>query len=150
MFEKITVYTAKKIITMTETMPTASAVAVADGKIVSVGTLESLKPWLDQYPHEIDETFADKIIMPSLIDPHVHPSLPAVLTQFPFLAPDDWVLPTGNFPGAKTPPSYEKQLKELVANHPDWEIPFISWAITNSGTALFAEKNWMNGSLTTP
>ena len=127
MFEKITVYTAKKIITMTESMPAASAVAVADGKIVSVGTLESLKPWLDQYPHEIDETFADKIIMPSLIDPHVHPSLPAVLTQFPFLAPDDWVLPTGVFPGAKTPASYEKQLKELVAEHPDWEIPFISW-----------------------
>lgn len=127
MFEKITVFTAKKIITMTESMPTAEAVAVADGRIVSVGTLESLKPWLDQYPHEIDETFTDKIIMPSLIDPHVHPSLPAVLTQFPFLAPDDWTLPTGNFPGAKTPEAYEKQLKELVAAHPSWEIPFISW-----------------------
>jgi len=34
MFDKITVYTAKKIITMTETMPSASAVAVADGKII--------------------------------------------------------------------------------------------------------------------
>jgi len=38
MFEKITIFAAKKIITMTESMPTAEAVAVADGKIVSVGT----------------------------------------------------------------------------------------------------------------
>ena len=127
MFKKITVFTAKKIITMTESMPTAEAVAVADGKIVSVGTLESLKPWLAQYPHEIDDTFAGKIIMPGLIDPHVHPSLPAVLTQFPFLAPDDWYLPTGEFPGAMTPSAYEASLKKLVAAHPNWEIPFIVW-----------------------
>ena len=26
--------------------------------------------------------------MPGFIDPHVHPSLPAVLTQFPFITPD--------------------------------------------------------------
>jgi len=127
MFDKITVFTAKKVITMTESMPTAEAVAVADGRIVSVGTLESLKPWLNQYPHEIDNTFADKIIMPGLIDPHVHPSLPAVLTQFPFLAPDDWHLPTGDFPGAMTPEAYEAQLKELVAAHPDWDLPFVVW-----------------------
>lgn len=30
----------------------------------------------------------------------MEPSLPAVLTQFPFIAPDDWSLPTGEFPGA--------------------------------------------------
>jgi len=127
MFEKITVFTAKKIITMTEAMPTATAVAVADGKIISVGTLENLSPWLEHYPHEIDNTFADKIIMPGLIDPHVHPSLPAVLTQFPFLAPDDWHLPTGDFPGALSPEAYEKRLKALVDAHPNWDIPFIVW-----------------------
>ena len=110
MTSEITIFTAKKIITMTEAMPDAKAVAVADGRIVSVGTLESLKPWLDRYPHELDERFADKIIMPGFIDPHLHPSLPAVLTQFPFLAPDDWSLPTGEFPGAMTPETYEARL----------------------------------------
>ncbi len=127
MFEKITVFTAKKIITMTEAMPTAKAVAVADGRIVSVGTLDSLKPWLDRYPHEVDDRFADKVLMPGFIDPHVHPSLPAVLTQFPFLAPEDWHLPTGEFPGALTPEAYVARLKELVAAHPDWNIPFVTW-----------------------
>lgn len=53
MFEKITVFAANKVITVTEAMPTAEAVAVADGRIISVGTLESLKPgdeWGDPQP----------------------------------------------------------------------------------------------------
>ncbi|WP_439108187.1 amidohydrolase, partial [Congregibacter sp.] len=56
----------------------------------------------------------------------VHPSLPAVLTQFPFLAPDSWELPTGSFPGALTPKDFEKKLRKLVAAH-DAELPFITW-----------------------
>jgi predicted amidohydrolase YtcJ len=88
-FGKITVFPARRIITMTTTMPTAQAVAVADRKIVAVGSMKSLQPWLDRYTYEVDDRFRDKILMPGLIDPHVHPSLPAVTTQFPFLAPDD-------------------------------------------------------------
>lgn len=65
--------------------------------------------------------------MPGLIDPHVHPSLPAVLPQFPFLAPDDWSLPTGDFPGALTPEAYRARLRELAAAHEDWSEPFIVW-----------------------
>ena len=127
-FGKMTVFPARKIITMIASMPTATAVAVASGKIVAVGSLESLRPWLDRYPYEVDDRFADKVLMPGLIDAHIHPSLPAVATQFPFLAPDDWTLPTGNFPGAKTPDAYVARLKELYAQHTDWDtIPFICW-----------------------
>jgi predicted amidohydrolase YtcJ len=126
-FGKITVFPARKILTMTDTQPIATAVAVADGKIVAVGSMQSLQPWLDRYPHEIDDTFLDKILLPGLIDPHVHPSLPAVVTQFPFLAPDDWKLPTGDFPGARTPDAYVERLQELFARHTDWSIPFICW-----------------------
>ncbi len=124
---EITVFTARKIITMTHAMPTAEAVAVADGKIVAVGTLPSLKPWLDRHAHQIDDRFADQVIMPGMIDPHVHPTLPAVVTQFPFLAPDDWSLPTGMFPGALTPSAYISRLKQLVAEHRDANVPFICW-----------------------
>lgn len=127
-FGKITVFRARKIITMCDAMPEATAVAVADGKIVSVGTMDSLKPWLSCYPdYGIDDRMADKVLMPGLIDPHIHPSLPAVLTQFPFLAPDDWSLPTGDFPGAKTEGEYITRLQTLVDAHPDWEIPCIVW-----------------------
>ena len=124
---ELRVFLAKKIITMEPAMPEATAVAVADGRIVSVGTLDSLEGWIKQRGAKIDRTFEDKILMPGFIDPHVHPSLPAVLTQFPFLAPDDWSLPTGEFPGATTPEAYIAQLKELVSAHDDPEIPFITW-----------------------
>ena len=124
---ELRVYTAKKIITMEPALAEATAVAVADGRIVSVGSLASLQPWLEGREVSIDRSLQDKVLLPGFIDPHVHPSLPAVLTQFPFLAPDDWVLPTGVFPGATTPRAYEARLKELVAAHDNPAVPFIAW-----------------------
>ena len=123
----VVIYTAKKIITMEPSLPGATAVAVADGRIVAVGSLDSLSSWIEQKKSRIDRRFEGKVIMPGFIDPHVHPSLPAVLTQFAFIAPDDWSLPTGEFPGAKTPAAYIKRLKQLAIEHTDKSIPFIAW-----------------------
>ena len=124
---ELVVYTARKIITMEPALPEATAVAVADGRIVSVGTLETLQPWLAMGDVTIDRSLEDKILLPGFIDPHVHPSLPAVLTQFPFLAPDDWTLPTGDFPGAITPQAFADSLKKMVAERTDLDVPFIVW-----------------------
>ncbi|MEZ5597244.1 MAG: hypothetical protein R3E84_12790 [Pseudomonadales bacterium] len=41
-------------------------------QVVSVGTLENLQPWLRRYPHDIDDTFANDILLPGFIDPHTH------------------------------------------------------------------------------
>mgnify|MGYP000844843543 FL=1 len=125
--DNLVIYTAKKIITMEPALPEATAVAVADGRIVAVGSLDSLGSWREHKNSRIDRRFEGKIIMPGFIEPHVHPSLPAVLTQFPFIAPDDWSLPTGKFPGATTPKAYIARLKELVAQHNNPNIPFITW-----------------------
>jgi len=124
---ELVVYTAEKIITMEPAMPEASAVAVADGRIIAVGSLKSLEPWTQSRPSRVDRRFDGKIIMPGFIDPHVHPTLPAILTQFPFIAPEHWSLPTGEFPSAKTPKAYRKLLKTQVAKHSDAKIPFITW-----------------------
>ena len=130
--KKLTVFVAKKIITMDTANPSATAVAVADGKIVSVGSLESLKPWLNKHKVTIDESFKNKILLPGLIDPHVHPSLPAILTQFPFIAPEHWSLPTGEFPPARTQQEYLQRLTALVEDYKaapesDPSIPFVTW-----------------------
>lgn len=130
---ELTIYTARKIITMEPALPEATAVAVADGRIVAVGSLDSLRGWIKQRGARIDHSLRDKILMPGFIDPHVHPSLPAVITQFPFIAPDDWSLPTGEFPGATTEKAYVKRLKELVAQYKKEhgttgsKIPFVTW-----------------------
>jgi len=125
--DELVVYTAKKIITMEPAAPTATAVAVREGRIVAVGSLESLAPWIDSGASRIDRSLDNKVLMPGFIEPHVHPSLPAVTTQFPYLAPDDWSLPTGAFPAAKTPQAYETRLKALAAQHENPDIPFIAW-----------------------
>ena len=124
---EVTVYTAKLIRTMEPAMPTATAVAVEDGRIVAVGDVDSLEPVLRIKGGRIDHQFENEILIPGFIEPHVHPSLPAVLTQFPFLAPDDWSLPTGEFPGAKTPEAYKEKLTALAAAHTDQAVPFIAW-----------------------
>lgn len=129
---ELTVYTAKQFITMEPSQPEASAVAVANGKIVSVGSLASLKPWTDKYPTTYNHDFKNKVIMPGFIDPHVHPSLPAIITLFPFISPEAWELPTGNFIAAKNNAEYLRLLKEQVAlfkkdKNRDPSMPFITW-----------------------
>ena len=64
-----TIYSAYKIITMNVRCPVARHVAVRDGWILGAGTLEELAGW---GPHEIDDRFADKVIMPGLVEGHCH------------------------------------------------------------------------------
>ena len=52
---------------------------------------------------------------------------PRCSPSFPFLAPDDWSLPTGEFPGETTPEGYRARLTELAAQHNDPTVPFITW-----------------------
>ena len=120
-----TIFTAGRIYTMDPGQPTATAVAVDQGRIVAVGEPARLARIPGFSQASIDSRFADLVLMPGFIDPHVHPTLPAILTQFPFLAPDDWELPTGTFPGARTPPEFKSKLDALVAAHGSRQQPCI-------------------------
>ena len=64
-----TVYTARKIITMNPMQPEATHVAVRDGRILGVGSLEQVSAW---GAHTLDQRFADKVLMPGLIEGHCH------------------------------------------------------------------------------
>lgn len=124
---ELVVYTAKLIRTMEPALPVATAVAVENGEIVAVGSEASLQPLITARGGRVDRQFEGRIVLPGFIDPHVHPALPAVLTQFPFLAPDDWTLPTGVFPGETTPEGYRQRLMTLAKAHADPTVPFIAW-----------------------
>lgn len=63
--DKLRVFTAGQIRTMDPGRPTATAVAVAEGRIVSIGSLESMQPWLKRIDHEIDDTYADRVLFPA-------------------------------------------------------------------------------------
>jgi predicted amidohydrolase YtcJ len=64
-----TVYSARKIITMNPMQPQASHVAVRDGRILGVGSLEELAAWGE---YRLDERFKDKVLMPGLVEGHCH------------------------------------------------------------------------------
>ncbi|MBU1358159.1 MAG: amidohydrolase [Gammaproteobacteria bacterium] len=64
-----TVYPARKIITMNPMQETATHVAVRDGRVLAVGDLETMKAWGE---FELDERFADKVLMPGLVEGHCH------------------------------------------------------------------------------
>lgn len=82
----ITVFVAKKVVTM-DPWPEATAIAVSDGRILSVGSLEDLKPWTGKYPTTVDRQFADKVIYPGFVEPHAHPLLAGRLYSQPLLTP---------------------------------------------------------------
>lgn len=64
-----TIFPAKKIITMDPGHPTATAVAVRDGRILGIGGLDELQ---SRGPCTVDDTFAAKVLIPGLVEGHSH------------------------------------------------------------------------------
>jgi hypothetical protein len=64
-----TIYSARKIITMNPMQPEATHVAVRDGRVLGVGSLDQLSAWGE---HTLDERFAAKVLMPGLVEGHCH------------------------------------------------------------------------------
>ena len=108
----ITVYPARRIHTMDRSLPEASAVAVQGDRIVEVGSLESLRPWLDVHDHVVDNRFVDAVLLPGLIDPHVHPPLMAILLATEWITPESWNLPGGVVEATVGHEAYQAQLVE--------------------------------------
>lgn len=122
----VTVFEAKQIITMDRAVPTARFVAVSDGIILSVAdSYEALSPWTNGRTVTRNDQFKTRIIYPGFIDPHVHPMQSAVMFNIPFLAPDDWQLPGGNYPGARNSADYRRMLQAQIAT--SGAPLFISW-----------------------
>ena len=140
------VYTARSVITMDETLPRAEAVAVANGRIVAVGTLDSMRPWLESRPHLIDERFANKIIMPGLIHNHLHPQLAALLLNTYWITPHEWELPGWRVPRTRGHDEYLRVLQQAVENSPIDGEPFITWGYHEiwHGEVNRAELDWIS------
>ena len=122
----ITVYLARRIHTMDPSLPEASAVAVQGDRIVEVGSLESLRPWLDVHDHVVDDRFVDAVLLPGLIDPHVHPPLMAILLATEWITPESWSLPGGVVEATVGQEAYQARLTGLEAAHPSGQ-PFVTY-----------------------
>jgi len=122
----LTVFKARSVITMNPSQPRANAVAVREGQIVEVGSIESMAPWLQAHRHEIDDRFEKAYLTPGFIDPHLHPTMAAVILPMAFITALPWRLPWGDVPATDDPAGFDARLTELTEQHPADE-PLIVW-----------------------
>ncbi len=122
----ITVFIAKKIITMNPSWPEATAIAVRDGEILEVGSLEDMQPWLDHDDSTLNKDFSGSVIMPGMIDPHLHPIMAAVLLPMQFITGLEWRFPWETVAATVTPAGYLDQLR-LGHKNTEADRPFFTW-----------------------
>ena len=106
--------------------PSATAVAVRDGRILAVGDLQNIVYWLKQspfQPYEVDTVFRDKVIIPGLVDPHTHVDLQALIYSGHFVAQIPWPRPEGGFyPTYRTKADVLERLAQLDRELPPGEL----------------------------
>ncbi|MEO9779796.1 MAG: amidohydrolase [Sedimentitalea sp.] len=121
---KTTIYSAQKIITMNPNQPEVSHVAVHGGRILGAGTLEELAGW---GPYELNERFADKVLLPGLIEGHAH-SMEGALWSFTYVGWFDRMDPNGKvWGGLKTVDDAVARLKEAESALEDADQPLLGW-----------------------
>lgn len=109
-----TIYPARTILTMNPEQPEAQAVAVMDGRILSVGSLVDIMNSLKDSPFsefEVDTVFADKVLMPGIVETHTHLMIPALEYANHFVSQIPWPNPQGGF--FATYPNKESVLARL-------------------------------------
>ncbi|MFM8411996.1 MAG: amidohydrolase [Alphaproteobacteria bacterium] len=86
-----TVFTARKIVTLNPSTPEATAVAVREGRILAVGTLEECASW---GPHTVDRRFEGEVLVPGFVEAHGH-TADGMVSMLPYVGFHDFPLADG-------------------------------------------------------
>ena len=117
----VTVFTAREVVTMDRVRPKARAVAVAGGRIVSVGDVDEVLEGVSGEDGSgggrevvVDRTFEDLVLLPGFVEAHGHPLLGGTALTRPLLT----YLPVPNpygppFPGVGS----KAEALELLATY---------------------------------
>ena len=148
-----TVYVAKKIITMNPMQPEATHIAVRDGRVLAVGDLARMQAW-GQFTLNTD--FADKVLMPGLIEGHCHLK-EGGMWVFPYVGYGDRLGPDGRtWKGLQSMEAVVESLTELCAK---WdaagkpsEQPLVVWGFDPIyfGSERMSVKHLDRASITRP
>lgn len=109
----VTIFVAKRIITMDPVQPYATAVAVKDGRIYSVGALDEMKKWMKAGTYTVNNDYANDVITPGMIEAHSHLTMLSVFLAHTYVG--YWDFPGFNgkiLPAAKSKADVLKRLKE--------------------------------------
>ena len=113
-----TVFLAREIVTLDPARPSAQAVAVVNGRILWVGSRDEVTGILGKQPYNIDQSFADHVLVPGFIAQHDHPVLAALTMSSEILSIEDWVLPSGTVPAVKDKQDFLQRLGSAVKAAP--------------------------------
>jgi len=138
-----TIYTARRVITMNPANPEGQAVAVRDGRVLGVGSVEELSHWGDNV---VDDRFADKVIMPGFIEAHSH-SGAGGMWAYTYVGYFDRRAPDGSvWAGCKSIADVVARLKEvsdkMAAVGAADDDPLLAWGldpIYYEGERLYAQ-----------
>ncbi len=123
---KTTVFSAKKIVTMNPQKPEASHVAIREGRILAVGSLEEIATWGD---YELDERFADKVLFPGLVEGHAH-TMEGTLWRYVYCGYFDRMDPNGKtWKGNKSIEDVLDSLSAAEALLEDPDAPLTGWQL---------------------
>ena len=117
-----TVFEARRIITMHPARPSASHVAVRDGRILAVGALADMAGWGS---YELDTRFAQQVLMPGLVEGHSH-LMAGTLWRYVYCGFFDATDPAGRvWPGLKSLDAVVAALAKAAAAGGDG--PVLGW-----------------------
>lgn len=124
---RATIYTAREIITLDPERPTAEAIAVVGDRILWVGSLEEVLKVVGDQTYMVDDTFADKVIVPGFIAQHDHPVLAALTMSSEILSIEDWVLPSGTVQAVKDKKDFIDRLTKAANARSNPSEPVVTW-----------------------
>ena len=123
MSEPVTVYRARRIVTMDRNRPFATHVAVRAGRVLAVGGADCAEGW---GAAAVDERWADCVMMPGLIEAHAHVMAGGVW-RYAYVGHYARVDPEGReWPGVETEAALVDRLSELSAETPG-DGPLVAW-----------------------
>ena len=121
-----TIYPAARIVTMNPARPHATHVAVREGRILGAGTLEELAGWGD---YRLDGRFADKVLMPGLVEGHSH-VMEGSLWAYVYCGFFDRMDPEGRvWAGLKSIDAVVERLAEAAGALEDPAAPLAGWSL---------------------
>ena len=121
---KITIFPARKIITMNSYQPSATHVAVREGRILGVGSLDDVTGWGD---YTINEKLVDKILMPGFVEGHCH-LWQGSIWRYHYLGYHPRVGPDGKvYDGFESIDAVSEKLVQIESEMPDDDTPLVAW-----------------------
>jgi predicted amidohydrolase YtcJ len=120
------IYFDGDILTMAnDTAQYAEAVAVLNGKILFVGKKEQV------LLHQSDDTVMVDLegttMMPGFIEPHLHPSIAAIMLPNEIIAPYDWVLPDETKRGVQGHENYIDRITTSIEENAQSDNVYFIW-----------------------